>query len=110
MHSLKIKIFTRSANIELYSYSKKLTGKKFPKVRLCNTTADGYFYEMLSDQDCDIAINIDEDAFLVNEEAPYLLRIKDQYGEDHYEETNSVGPLGAETIANTFEQLLSEMQ
>ena len=47
--------------------------------------------------------------FLVNEEAPYLLRIKDQYGEDHYEETNSVGPMGAIVIAETFEKLLDEM-
>lgn len=33
------------------------------------TTADGYFYQMLADKDCDIAINIDEDAFVVNEQA-----------------------------------------
>jgi hypothetical protein len=69
MNSLKVKIFTRSANIELYTYSKRTTGNKSPKVRLCNTTADGYFYQMLSDLDCDIAINIDEDAFLVDEAA-----------------------------------------
>ena len=44
--------------------------------------------------------------FLVNETAPYLDRIEDQYGEDHYEETNSVGPECAVVIAETFEALM----
>lgn len=48
--------------------------------------------------------------FLVNEQAPYLLRTVDYKNEDHYEETNSVGPMGAIVIAETFETLLSEMQ
>ena len=69
MQSIKIKIFTRSANIELYTYSQKLIECNYPKVRLCNTTADGYFYKMLSDIDCDVAINIDEDAFLTDQDA-----------------------------------------
>ena len=40
--------------------------------------------------------------FLVNETAPYLSRIKDYKDEDHYEETNSVGPLCAQAIADAF--------
>ncbi|MCF0173558.1 MAG: hypothetical protein HUJ91_07535, partial [Bacteroidales bacterium] len=35
-------------------------------VRLTNKTADGYFYSMLEDSECDIAINIDEDAFVTD--------------------------------------------
>ena len=73
MQSIKIKIFTRSANIELYTYSQKLIECNYPKVRLCNTTADGYFYKMLSDIDCDVAINIDEDAFVIDKVALYSL-------------------------------------
>ncbi len=64
-----IKIYTRSANPELYHYSQQFIRLDCPRVRLVRTTADGYFYQMIKDKDCDIAINIDEDAFLVNENA-----------------------------------------
>lgn len=40
--------------------------------------------------------------FLLNKEKPYLERIVDYKGENHYEETNSVGPLCAEKIAEAF--------
>ena len=63
----KIKFFTRSFNLKLYTYSKGLyQDEGFPIVRLTDQTADGYFYTMLKDKDCDIAINVDEDAFIVN--------------------------------------------
>lgn len=42
--------------------------------------------------------------FLVNEAMPYLARIEDARGEDHYEETNSVGPDCAQAIADAFER------
>ena len=41
--------------------------------------------------------------FLLNEKAPYIERIIDYKGEDHYEETNSVGPACAQCIADAFE-------
>ena len=44
--------------------------------------------------------------FLVNPDAPYIERITDGIGEDHYEETNSIGPECANVIAETFEKLL----
>jgi len=47
--------------------------------------------------------------FLVNEQAPYLDKIDDQYGENHYEETNSVGPLCGPIIAETFEEIMDAM-
>lgn len=62
----KIKIYTRSANVELYRYSQKLIDLPYKRVRLYGTTADGYFYQMLEDQKCDVAINIDEDAFVMD--------------------------------------------
>ena len=46
--------------------------------------------------------------FLVNPEMPYLEKITDHTGENHYEETNSVGPLCAEIIAETWEALLNQ--
>lgn len=44
--------------------------------------------------------------FLVNETNPYLERIEDARGEDHYEETNSVGMECALAIAQACEELL----
>ena len=41
--------------------------------------------------------------FLLNEEAPYFEKTMDYKGENHYEETNSVGPECANRIAAAFE-------
>ena len=103
MNSSRIKIFTRSANIELYSYSKKLTGNKYPKVRLCNTTADGYFYEMLSDLECDVAINIDEDAFLIDEDA--LMDLVNYVVENNY--ANAGMPDGGMLQVRAFNPIIT---
>ncbi len=72
----RIKIYTRSFDLKLYRLAKGLfcdwkdaEGEPIPCVRLTDRSADGYFYTMLRDNDCDIAINIDEDAFIVNPQA-----------------------------------------
>lgn len=66
----RIKIFTRSFDLRLYRNSRGLyESLGIPVVRLTDQSADGYFYTMLKDTDCDIAINIDEDAFLVSPQA-----------------------------------------
>ena len=65
----RIKIYTRSANLELYRYSQGLITLPYPRVRLYGTTSDGYFYKMLADKGCDIAINIDEDAYVIDNSA-----------------------------------------
>lgn len=67
--TMTTKVFTRSINYELYRMSGRCIQLNLPRVRLVNTTADGYFYRMLKDRDCDWAINIDEDAFVVNSAA-----------------------------------------
>ena len=65
--SPRIKFFCRSFNLELYRLSRRLyEGAGYPCVRLTDQTADGYFFTMLDDQDCDIAINVDEDCFLTD--------------------------------------------
>ena len=46
--------------------------------------------------------------FLVHSKMPYLEKITDDKGENHYEETNSIGPACADVIAATWELLLSE--
>lgn len=48
--------------------------------------------------------------FLLNEEMPYLERTMDYKGEDHYEETNSIGPECANVIAETFERLVDGIE
>ena len=66
----RIKIYTRSFDLRLYLLSKGLFEQiGVPCVRLTDTSADGYFYKMLRDAECDIAINVDEDAFITDPEA-----------------------------------------
>ena len=48
--------------------------------------------------------------FLVNDKLPYLERIRDAAGEDHYEETNSVGPACAGCVAEAFEAAVRQLQ
>lgn len=48
--------------------------------------------------------------FLLNEKAPYIERTHDYKGEDHYEETNSVGPACAQCIADAFEQAVKNLK
>lgn len=47
--------------------------------------------------------------FLVNAERPYLDRITDFKGEDHYEETNSIGPACAQAVADAFAATVAEL-
>ena len=70
----RIKIFTRSFDLRLYRNAKGLFDMLgVPVVRLTDQSADGYFYTMLKDTECDIAVNIDEDAFLTDPDAMFRL-------------------------------------
>lgn len=48
--------------------------------------------------------------FKLNEELPYIETTKDPFGEDHYEETNSLGISTAEKIAEAFERALEALK
>ena len=64
---MRVKFFTRSFNIELWLKSSALLrDAHLPVVRLTDKSADGYFYAMLADKDCDVAINVDEDCFVTD--------------------------------------------
>lgn len=66
----KIKFYARSFDLRLYELSRSFYEELgYPCVRLTDQTADGYFYTMLRDTDCDIAINVDEDCFLADADA-----------------------------------------
>ncbi len=66
----RVKFFTRSFSLELYRCASGLFADAgFPIVRLTDQTADGYFYTMLADKECDVAINVDEDAFIADMDA-----------------------------------------
>ena len=70
MKEPRIKIYCRSFDLRLYKYSRGLYEcMGWPMVRLTDKSADGYLYSILEDEDCDIAVNIDEDAFLVDPQA-----------------------------------------
>ena len=68
--NLRIKFFCRSFDLRLYRLSRGLyESLGYECVRLTDQTADGYFYTMLADKNCDIAINVDEDCFITNFDA-----------------------------------------
>ncbi len=70
LSNLRVKFYTRSFSLELYRQSARLyEADGIPCVRLTDQPADGYFFRMLADGDCDIAINVDEDAFVANLDA-----------------------------------------
>lgn len=70
LDACRVKFFTRSFSLELYEQAKHLfEGAGYPCVRLTDQTADGYFFTMLEDKDCDVAINVDEDAYVEDIEA-----------------------------------------
>ncbi len=45
-------------------------------------------------------------AYRVDDELPYFITSEDESGENHYEETNSVGPLAAQRIADAFASII----
>ncbi|MDR3653785.1 MAG: hypothetical protein P4L34_12560 [Paludibacter sp.] len=73
INSLRIKIYTRSMNNELYNRAKFLLNLPYPFVRLTKTTADGYLYQLIRDEEADIVINIDEDAFVFDQKRLEIL-------------------------------------
>ncbi len=48
-------------------------------------------------------------AFMLNDELPYIETVTDDMGENHYEETNSVGLHTADIIAEAFEKVLLKL-
>ena len=56
-------------NDVLYHKSMALCTLPYEKVRLLNTSADGYLYQVIADTEADWVINIDEDAFISNIDA-----------------------------------------
>ena len=72
--AMRIKFYCRSFNKELYLLSRGLYEQAgYPCVRLTDQTADGYFFRMLEDETCDIAINVDEDCFIADLDAVLAL-------------------------------------
>lgn len=51
-------------NSALYNRAMFFIDLPYPKVRLLNTSAEGYLYALVQDEEADIVINIDEDAFI----------------------------------------------
>lgn len=68
LDNLKIIIFTRSCNKNLFELSGKTINLPFERRRIKYSSADGYFFKILK-SNADIAINIDEDAFIKDSES-----------------------------------------
>jgi len=81
LDGLNIQIYTRSCNDQLFRLSGKTIGLPYPKKKLKFTTGDGYFYEIMK-SDADIVINIDEDAFIVDNKE--LLNLLIYFVENNY--------------------------
>ena len=62
----RVKIYTRSMNPTLHARAMQFIDLPYPKVRLTDTTADGYLYQVIADTEADYVINIDEDAFVTD--------------------------------------------
>lgn len=111
----RIKIYTRSFDLRLYRLAsglfrglKDAEGHPIPCVRLTDKSADGYFYAMLRDRECDIAVNIDEDAFLTDPQAmlDLVARVaKEGYGNAGYRDTTRKE--GDPTVTNPFFHVLN---
>ena len=65
----RIKVFTRSINDELYRVASSLFPPEWPAERVIGATALGYLEGVLTDSSVDMAVNIDEDAFVTDPEA-----------------------------------------
>ncbi len=68
LSNLKIAFFTRSMNYSLFKLSDNTISLPFKHYRLTYTTAQGYLDKILN-YDIDYAINIDEDAFVIDNDA-----------------------------------------
>lgn len=64
----RIKVYTRSMNPALYRISMSFLDLPYPRVRLTDTTAEGYLLKAVRDEEADFVVNIDEDAFVTDNE------------------------------------------
>lgn len=81
LEGLNIQIFTRSCNDHLFQLSGKTINLPYKKNKLKFTTGAGYFYQIMK-SDADIVINIDEDAFIVDNKE--LLNLLVYFVENNY--------------------------
>lgn len=112
----KIKFFTRSFDLKLYRLSNTLyqgavyNDEIVPCVRLTDQSADGYFYTMLKDKECDIAINVDEDAFITDLDAVMnlvALMEKEGYANIGYSDGEAATTHRDKTVTNPFFNILN---
>ena len=96
-----------------------LPGELFPELAYGNGDALGVtatLRELLGEDflviglcDDEVGYIVPPSDFLVNETNPYLEGVKDETGENHYEETNSVGPESAERLLSAIAELMKRL-
>lgn len=70
---MNIEIYTRSMNWKLYQLSQRTLTLPYKRNRCRFTTADGYFYDRILKSNADYIVNIDEDAFVTDNERLHKL-------------------------------------
>ena len=60
----RVKIYTRSMDPNLYRLSGELLDVPWPRVPVMNSTPLGYLLTAIADEDADYVVNLDEDAFV----------------------------------------------
>jgi hypothetical protein len=62
----RVKVFTRSINDELYAVSSSLVPPGWPRERVLGTTPMSYLEHVVADRSADVAVNVDEDAYVTD--------------------------------------------
>lgn len=65
---MKIAIYTRSMNYDLFQLSSSSVSLPYKRKRYTFTSADGYLYDRIVKSGAEIIINLDEDAFITDNE------------------------------------------
>ena len=65
----RVKVYTRSMDMDLYRQSQELLTVPFPRARITDSSPLGYLLDAISDEEADYVINIDEDAFVFDNDA-----------------------------------------
>lgn len=65
----RIKCYTRSMDAFLWYQSQALLTLPYPRVRVTDSDALGYLLTAIADEDADYVVNIDEDAFVFDNDA-----------------------------------------
>jgi hypothetical protein len=80
--STRVKVYTRHMDPSIYALAMNALNVPFPRVAVEDSTPLGYLLTLVADEDADYVINLDEDAFVTDNDA--LIRLLDHVIESGY--------------------------